>query len=115
MRYFNKATGYGGAMYKQKDKNKDIATELGSVDAMREWVCDDGGTSQCDVVFGDKCSEKELKFIQKWWSVKEKSIDVVKAEVTKAEQDLNSNTGKFDQNKKKVKLLGKIVKTKDLQ
>lgn len=115
MRYFNKATGYGGQPYKQKDKNQDIATELGAVEAMREWIMDEAGTSQCDVVFGDKCSEKELKFIQKWWANKEKSVDTVKAELSKAEQDLSSNTGKFDQNKKKIKLLGQIISKKDLQ
>jgi len=40
--------------------------ELGDEQKMREYVEEKSGSSFCDVVWGNDCSEMELKYISKW-------------------------------------------------
>lgn len=70
VRYFNTATGIGGAPYVKKTA-KAMCEELGDDKYMREYVEEMGSTSGCilvNAVNGDPegCSEKELEFYAKW-------------------------------------------------
>jgi hypothetical protein len=65
IRYYNQATGYGGAAY-EKLTNGAMCEELKDVQNMKNYVNFAGTTTSCDVVTAENCSEKEMKYIQKW-------------------------------------------------
>merc|ERR1711879_801079 len=67
VRYFNKATGYGGKPYAKKT-SKAMCDELGPKEEdMQEYVEEMSGASLCDVKDTSKgCSEQQTKFIGKW-------------------------------------------------
>jgi len=67
VRYFNKATGYGGEAYKQKT-DKAMCEELGpKEDYMQMFIEEAGGTSLCNVNKSDQgCTDQQKKFIEKW-------------------------------------------------
>jgi hypothetical protein len=65
IRYYNKETGYGGAAY-EKITESAMCEELKDVQNMKNYVNSAGATTSCDVVREENCSEKELKYIQKW-------------------------------------------------
>jgi len=67
VRYFNKATGYGGKAYEKKT-SKAMCDELGPKEEyMQQFVEEAGGTSLCNAKNpGSGCSEKQLGFIEKW-------------------------------------------------
>merc|ERR1712118_34397 len=110
IRYFNKATGYGGKGYKQKT-GEDVCDELGKDENMQDYVLDMGGTSLCDVVYGTDCTEKELQFIIKHWDLGTSMVAAAKQE---AERDLAAGSGKWQQAKKKILLLGNILSSEDI-
>jgi hypothetical protein len=65
IRYFNKATGYDGAVYPKKT-DKAMCDELGDEEYMEAYVTEIGGASLCAVTDGEGCTEKEKGFIEKW-------------------------------------------------
>jgi len=67
VRYFNKATGYGGKAYEKKTKQA-MCDELGPKEEyMQQFVEEAGGTSLCNAKNpGSGCSEKQVGFIEKW-------------------------------------------------
>jgi hypothetical protein len=64
IRYYNKATGYGGAAYEKLTKDA-MCEELKDVQNMKNYVNFAGATTTCDVVTAENCSEKETKYIEK--------------------------------------------------
>lgn len=89
--------------------------ELGDEETMRAYVEERSGKSFCDVVWGSKCSDMELKYISKWIGPGvNRDKNAMTAEKTKWEQELMQGTaGKFAQNKQRVCILGKILKVID--
>lgn len=73
IRYFNKQTGYpGGAYIKKTDKA--MCDELGTLQAMTDYIVDYAGTSTCDILSlssNKGCSQRELAYIEK---IKHKSV-----------------------------------------
>jgi len=69
VRYFNKATGYGGAAYSKKTSMA-MCDELGPKEEyMQQLVEEQGGTSLCNINKTDKgCTDKQKDFIGKWSS-----------------------------------------------
>mmetsp|Transcript_71416 Transcript_71416/g.158794 ORF Transcript_71416/g.158794 Transcript_71416/m.158794 type:complete len:150 (-) Transcript_71416:423-872(-) len=65
IRYFNTATGYGGAPY-PKELPGAMCDVLGKEDNMRAYIETQGWTSLCSVVDNSKCSDKQVDFIAKW-------------------------------------------------
>lgn len=65
VRYFNKATGVGGAAYVKKT-DKAMCDELKDVDNMITAVEEAASTSVCSVADGAGCSDKEKDYIAKW-------------------------------------------------
>lgn len=61
IRYFNAATGKGGAPYEKKT-DRSMCEELGDVALMRDYVTGAGMTSACDLATGEECSEKETEY-----------------------------------------------------
>ena len=72
VRYFNKATGVGGAAYVKKT-DKAMCDELKDVDNMITAVEEAASTSVCSVADGAGCSDKEKDYIAKWNLVRETS------------------------------------------
>lgn len=82
MRYFNKATGYGGEGYPKKT-DKAMCDELGDDEYMQGYVMEQGGTSLCSVEDPYQgCGDKEKDFIKKW---AEKSGDDVGKQLARLE------------------------------
>jgi len=81
VRYFNKATGYGGKPYPKKT-DKAMCDELGDDEYMQGYVMEMGSTSLCSVDTLVGCGDKEKDFIGKW---KEKSKDDVEKQLTRLE------------------------------
>lgn len=107
IRYFNKQTGYGGKGYKQKTSEA-LDAELGDMDKMRQYVEEKSGSSSCDVVWGNDCSDMELKYIGKYigHSVPRSKVNV-QQEKDKWEQELQ---GKWTaQNKQRTVLLSRVL------
>jgi len=69
VRYFNKATGYGGKAYEKKT-SKAMCDELGPKEEyMQQFVEEAGGTSLCNVKNTEVgCNDKQKSFIEKWAS-----------------------------------------------
>mmetsp|Transcript_8204 Transcript_8204/g.21036 ORF Transcript_8204/g.21036 Transcript_8204/m.21036 type:complete len:121 (-) Transcript_8204:147-509(-) len=66
VKYFNKATGYGGAHY-QKKTDMAVCDELGPKHSyLLEFVQEAGRTSLCTVATGKGCSEREVAYAAKW-------------------------------------------------
>jgi len=65
VRYFNKATGIGGAPYTKKTSDA-MCTELGNDKYMEEYVTEAGSTSKCDIASKENCTQKELDYIEKF-------------------------------------------------
>jgi len=74
IRYYNKATGYGGAAY-EKLTSSAMCEELKDVQNMKNYVNFAGTTTSCDVVTEENCTEKEKKYIQKWNKEPKKELD----------------------------------------
>mmetsp|Transcript_108105 Transcript_108105/g.187613 ORF Transcript_108105/g.187613 Transcript_108105/m.187613 type:complete len:155 (+) Transcript_108105:267-731(+) len=109
IRYFNKQTGYGGKGYTQKT-DEQVCDELGDETRMQQYVEEKSGASLCDVVWGDSCSEMELKFIDKWVGHgKKRDQAALNKEKTKWETAIEDGMGKFAQNKQRVMLLDKLL------
>eukprot|EP00931_Biecheleriopsis_adriatica_P092672 TRINITY_DN66460_c0_g1_i1.p2 TRINITY_DN66460_c0_g1~~TRINITY_DN66460_c0_g1_i1.p2 ORF type:complete len:118 (-),score=37.91 TRINITY_DN66460_c0_g1_i1:16-369(-) len=109
MRYFNKGTGYGGKPYRKKTDDS-MDAELGDEKRMMEFVTEKSGTSQCDVVWGDGCSEMELKYIGKQVGFNvPRDKNKMMQEKQKWEQELQINKGVFAQNKQRVVLLDRLI------
>lgn len=67
VRYFNKATGYGGKAYEQKTSTA-MCDELGpKTTYMRECIEESAGVSLCSVTDTSQgCSDQQKTFIEKW-------------------------------------------------
>lgn len=70
IRYYNKATGYGGAAY-EKITSAAMCEELKDVKNMKNYVNSAGTTTTCDPVTAENCSEKETKYLQKWKAIED--------------------------------------------
>jgi len=111
IRFFNKATGYGGQPYKQKTE-EDMDVELGKEDRMREYVEQKSGRSMCDVVWGEGCSAMEIKYINKWVGPDvQRDKAKIQAEKDRWVKDLASSTApkNFAQNKQRIMILERIL------
>jgi len=109
IRHYNLGTGYGGKAYKQKEPELDMDAELGKEERMREYVEEKGGASLCDVVWGDECSEMELKYIDKWCGPGVgRSSSLIQQEADKFHQDLINKRGSFSQNQHRISILNRI-------
>ena len=71
IRYFSQETGIEGGNYVQKIPNA-ICDELGTVEAMKEFVEEYGNVITYYIENGKGCDEKELDYIEK---VKSKSLE----------------------------------------
>lgn len=67
IRYFNKATGYGGQAYAKKTSMA-MCDELGPKEEyMHQYVEEQGGVSLCNVEAVERgCTEAQKQFIGKW-------------------------------------------------
>jgi hypothetical protein len=67
VRYFNKATGYGGKAYEKKTSSA-MCDELGPKNEyMQQFIEEAGGASLCNVATPDiGCTDQQKKFIAKW-------------------------------------------------
>jgi len=65
IRYFNSATGLGGAPY-PKVLEGAMCEVLGKDENMRAYIEEQGMTSLCSVETNAGCSEKQIEFIGKW-------------------------------------------------
>lgn len=114
IRYFNKGTGYGGKGYKQKNHDEELDAELGKLENMRAYVEEKSGTSHCDVVWGQDCSEMELKYISKFigHNVPRNQVHIAQ-EKEKWGTELRSGRGSFAQNQQRVVMLTRILENWD--
>jgi len=112
IRYFNKETGYQGKPYRKKT-DQEVSEELGDVNRMFRYITDYGGTSLCDVVYGDDCTVKELEFLDQWWKKKAQNKDLVEKELRQAQQDLVNGAGKYAVVRRKTLLLNNILSKDD--
>eukprot|EP00440_Ansanella_granifera_P065624 gb/GFBE01071170.1/.p1 GENE.gb/GFBE01071170.1/~~gb/GFBE01071170.1/.p1 ORF type:complete len:153 (+),score=19.63 gb/GFBE01071170.1/:1-459(+) len=109
IRYFNKATGYGGKHYKQKT-NQEVDAELGDEQRMRDYVQEKSGTSLCNVVWGNECSEMELKYIGKFVGHNiQRDRNSMQREKERWEGELQKGQGIFAQNKQRAVILGRLL------
>lgn len=109
IRYYNKATGYGGKPYKKKT-DEELCDELGNMDRLKDYFQEKSGTSFCDVVWGSDCGDMELKYVAKWVGPgAQRSKDIVTRERDKRHQDLLAGAGTFAQNQQRVMLLTRIL------
>jgi hypothetical protein len=60
-----------------------MCDELGDTEMMFSVVTEYGKTSLCSVVDGEGCSDKEMKFIEKWKDAAKDKIDAQLARLTK--------------------------------
>eukprot|EP00929_Paragymnodinium_shiwhaense_P086715 TRINITY_DN47172_c0_g1_i1.p1 TRINITY_DN47172_c0_g1~~TRINITY_DN47172_c0_g1_i1.p1 ORF type:complete len:115 (-),score=28.63 TRINITY_DN47172_c0_g1_i1:347-691(-) len=104
VRYFNKQTGYGGRPYTKKT-NMQMCDELGDQERLQGFVEDKGGASLCDVVFGNGCNEKELKFIIKWWDNGKPGM---------AEEKARRDQSRDQKDQKASRLLARMLQSEDL-
>jgi len=66
VRHFNKATGYGGKAYAKKTDSA-MCDELGPKEEyMQMHIEEAGGTSLCNALTEQGCSDQAKKFIAKW-------------------------------------------------
>lgn len=79
VRYFNSATGVGGAPYTKKTSGA-MCDELGNDKYMREYVTESGSTSLCSLDDDAECSDKELDFKMKW---ADKPLADIEAQITR--------------------------------
>lgn len=111
IRYYNKLTGYGGKAYRQKT-NEELDAELGNEERLRNYVQEKSGISLCDVVWGNGCSDMELKYVNKWVGPDiVRSKESIMQEKQKWEVELaKPNGGKnFVQNKQREMILGRLM------
>ena len=81
IRYFNQETGVFGGSY-QKLTSLPICRELGEEQRMIDYVEEYGRTVLC-ALNGENCTDKELKFIEKW---KGMSTEEVKTQLRRLEE-----------------------------
>ena len=65
IRYYNKATGYGGKPYPKKHDGMAMCDELGDEGRMEDYVVEVSGASLCQVDSQEKCTSKESEYISK--------------------------------------------------
>eukprot|EP00928_Gymnodinium_smaydae_P061986 TRINITY_DN45937_c0_g1_i1.p1 TRINITY_DN45937_c0_g1~~TRINITY_DN45937_c0_g1_i1.p1 ORF type:complete len:124 (+),score=24.19 TRINITY_DN45937_c0_g1_i1:350-721(+) len=110
IRYFNKETGYAGKPYKKKT-DMEMCEELGDEDRMRAYIEDMSGATRCDIVWGDHCSEEELRFISKW---ADKAKEQINEEKNRWEKELAGDNHKgFAKKQRRVFLLNGIHKNEN--
>lgn len=85
--------------------------ELGDETRMREYVQEKSGVSKCDVVWGNDCSEMELKYIDKWAGPDaSRNQQAIQQEKAKWDSELSAASVKnFAQNKQRTILLGRLL------
>jgi len=86
IRYFNQETGVNGGSYVQKT-SQSICDELGTAEAMTEYIEEYGNVVTCFIDNGVGCDGKELEYVEK---VKSKSFE----EISKALKRLQGMSGK---------------------
>ena len=65
VRYFNKATGYGGAPYAKRTSDP-MCTELGpGKPYLQEYIETAGTTALCSVATSDGCNDRQRKYVEK--------------------------------------------------
>ena len=65
VRYFNKATGYGGAPYAKRTSDP-MCTELGpGKPYLQEYIETAGTTALCSVATSDGCSDRQRTYVEK--------------------------------------------------
>jgi hypothetical protein len=96
IRYYNKATGYGGSAY-EKLTDSAMCEELKDVQNMKNYVNFAGSTTSCDVVTAENCSEKETKYIEKWKSNKDFPAGLTKEMERLSAMDTSSLQGEKKQ------------------
>jgi len=74
IRYFNKETGVDGGSYVKKT-DKAMCDELGKNEMMQAYIEEYAGTSLCSAETGAGCSEKEVKYAEKWKAKSTSDID----------------------------------------
>lgn len=87
-----------------------MCDELGDEERMRAYVDDKGGTTLCDIVWGTDCSEKELKFINKYAETPKAKLA---EEINGSEQQFAAGGGKDMKTKKRIMLLTRILENED--
>lgn len=65
IRYFNEATGPGGAPYEKKT-DQAMCSELKDTDHMFAYVEEAASTLLCNTVTGAGCTDDETKYVKKW-------------------------------------------------
>lgn len=111
IRHFNKLTGYGGKPYRKKT-NEEMDAELGDEERMRNFVTEKSGISLCDVVWGNACSEMEIKYVNKWVGpdiVRNKNNILQEKNKWEAELRLPNGGKNFVQNKQRAMLLSRLL------
>jgi len=78
---------------------------------MRQYVEEKSGTSLCDVVWGNHCSEMELKYIDKWVGPDvQRDKQTITLEKSKWDKELAAPSVKnFAQNKQRISILNRIL------
>ena len=65
VRYFNQATGYGGAAYTKRTSDP-MCTELGpGKPYLQEYIETAGTTALCSVATSDGCSDRQRTYVEK--------------------------------------------------
>lgn len=86
--------------------------ELGDEERMRAFVTEKSGISPCDVVWGNGCSEMEIKYVNKWVgpdTVRNKNNILQEKNKWEAELRLPNGGKNFVQNKQRAMLLGRLL------
>merc|ERR1712232_1167163 len=65
LRYFNKATGLGGAAYPKRTK-RDLHVELKDPGYLRDFIEEMANTTLCPITLDFSCDEQETAFLKKW-------------------------------------------------
>jgi len=86
--------------------------ELGDEEKMRSFVTEKSGISLCDVVWGNECSDMELKYVNKWVGpdiVRNKNNIMQEKSKWDAEVGKPNGGKNFVQNRQRVMLLGRLL------
>jgi len=116
VRFFNKATGYGGEAYSKKT-DMAMCDELGPKENyMQEFVEEKGGTSLCNVNNAEVgCSDKQKAFIQRW---AEKSPSELQKQLDRLTHMIDKDGGSLKSDvlswaKQRLVIFKQLAKTKD--
>jgi len=108
IRYFTKETGVFGGSY-QKLTSLPICRELGEEQRMIDYVEEYGSTVLCGLN-GENCTEKELKYIEKWKGMPTEDVE----QQLRRLEDMMAKPMKDDLREwavRRTRLLKKVIQT----